>query len=107
MAGLATREVAMAYTSGAVERAMKAQEVILRALAGTLTWIQAAEILGLSARSVRRWRWRLEQYGYEGLFDRRRRGPSPQRAPPGAVERRLALFRDPHQGVHVRPFHHL
>jgi len=97
----------MAYTSGAVERAMKAQEVILRALAGTLTWIQAAEILGLSARSVRRWRWRLEQYGYEGLFDRRRRVPSPKRAPVAEMQRLLALYRDRYQGFNVRHFHQL
>ena len=43
---MATEEVAMAYPPGAVERAMKAHEVIMRALNGQLTWIQAAEILG-------------------------------------------------------------
>jgi hypothetical protein len=44
------------YTKTAVERAMKVQEVILRALAKKITWWQAAEILGLSDRSMRRWR---------------------------------------------------
>jgi transposase len=97
----------MSYAPGAMERAMKAQEVIVRALAGTLTWIQAAEILGLSARSVRRWRWRLEQYGYDGLFDRRRRIPSPKRAPVAEVQRVLALYRDRYQGFNVRHFHQL
>jgi transposase len=95
----------MSYAPGAVERAMKAQEVIMRALAGTLTWIQAAEILGLSTRSVRRWRWRLEQAGYDGLFDRRRRMPSPKRAPVAEVEQLLALYRDRYQGFNVRHFH--
>jgi hypothetical protein len=37
----------MAYLAGAVERAMKVQEVILRALSGQLTWLQAADILDL------------------------------------------------------------
>jgi transposase len=97
----------MPYAAGTVERAMKAQEVIVRALAGTLTWIQAAEILGLSARTVRRWRWRLEHYGYEGLFDRRRRVPSPKRAPVAEVQRVLALYRDRYQGFNVRHFHQL
>ena len=32
---------------------------------------QAAEILGISDRSMRRWRGLYEQHGYEGLFDRR------------------------------------
>ena len=70
----------MAYPLGAVERAMKVQEVIVRALAGQLTWIQAADILGRSPRSIRRLRWKLERFGYEGLFDRRRQTPSPKRA---------------------------
>ena len=53
----------MAYPHRAVERAMKVQEVIMRALAGQLTWLQAADILGRSPRSIRRLRWKLEQYG--------------------------------------------
>jgi hypothetical protein len=46
----------MLYPSDAVERAMKVHEVIMRALDGQLTWIQAAEILGRSPRSIRRLR---------------------------------------------------
>ena len=44
------------YPRAAVERAMKAQEVILRAMAKKITWLQAAEIIGISDRSMRRWR---------------------------------------------------
>src|SRR3989442_1478499 len=44
----------MVYVAGAVERAMKVQEVILRALSGQLTWLQAADILDRSPRSIRR-----------------------------------------------------
>jgi hypothetical protein len=80
----------MAYPCGAVERAMKVQEVILRALDGKLTWPQAADILGRSPRSIRRLRWRLEHIGYDGLFDRRRRRPSPKRAPIVEIQRVLA-----------------
>ena len=97
----------MLYPPGAVERAMKAHEVIMRALDGQLTWIQAAEILGRSPRSIRRLRWRLEQYGYDGLFDRRRRTPSPKRAPVAEVQRLLALYRHRYQGFNVRHFHAL
>lgn len=97
----------MAYAPGAVERAMKVQEVIIRAIDGQLTWIQAAEILGLSARTVRRWRRRLEVYGYNGLFDRRRRVPSPRRAPVAEVQRLLALYREHYAGFNVRHFHQL
>ncbi len=46
------------YRKAAVERAMKVQEVILRALAKKITWWQAAEIIGISDRQMRRWRER-------------------------------------------------
>jgi len=104
---MAIGEVAMSYAPGAVERAMKVQEVIVQALAGQLTWIQAADILQLSPRSVRRWRWRLERDGYDGLFDRRRRVPSPKRAPVAEVQRVLALYRERYHGFNVRHFHQL
>jgi transposase len=104
---MVTEEVAMAYPPGAVERAMKAHEVIMRALNGQLTWIQAAEILGRSPRSIRRLRWLLQHRGYDGLFDRRRRTPSPKRAPVAEVQRLLALYRERYQGFNVRHFHQL
>ena len=50
---------------------MKVQEVILRALAKRITWWQAAEIIGISDRQMRRWHERYEEFGYDGLFDRR------------------------------------
>src|SRR5206468_2525503 len=43
----------MLYAAAAVERAMKIQQVIMRALSGAITWLQAADILGLDPRSVR------------------------------------------------------
>src|SRR5256885_4965661 len=90
---MAAEEVAMVYSLGAVERAMKVQEVILRAIDGQLTWLQAADILGRSPRSIRRLRWKLERFGYEGLFDRRRQTPSPKRAPLAEIQHLLALYR--------------
>src|SRR5262244_2971152 len=97
----------MAYARGVVERAMTIQEVILRAIAGQLTWLQAADILGRSPRSIRRLRWKLEHEGYEGLFDRSRQTPSPKRAPVAEVQRMLALYRDRYHGFNVRHFHQL
>lgn len=58
---------------------MKVQEVLLRAMAKKITWWQAAEIIGVSARTMRRWRERLEQDGYDGLADRRKGVVSPKR----------------------------
>src|SRR5438477_2503474 len=104
---MVSEEEAMAYSCGAVERAMKVQEVILRAIDGKLTWVQAADILGYSPRTIRRIRWRLQHYGYDGLLDRRRQTPSPKRAPVAEVQRVLALYRERYQGFNVRHFHQL
>jgi Homeodomain-like domain len=58
-------------SKAAVERAMKIQEVILRAMAKKITWWEAAEILGFSERHLRRIRERYQQFGYESMFDKR------------------------------------
>src|SRR5260370_1863114 len=50
----------MLYAAAVVERAMKMQEVILRVLSGALTWLQAADILDLDPRTLRRWRARVD-----------------------------------------------
>ena len=67
-------------SAAAVERAMKLQDVMLRAMAKRITWFQAAEILGISCRQMQRWKTRFQREGYEGLFDRRRGIPSPPRS---------------------------
>lgn len=92
------------YSGPAVERAMKVQEVILRAASGQITWWQAAEIVGLSDRSMRRWRERYARTGYDGLFDRRQH-PSPLRVPLETVERVLRLYRERYFDFNVRHFH--
>ncbi len=51
------------YSKAAMERAMKVQEVILRAMAKRITWWQAAEIVGISDRWMRRWRERYQEFG--------------------------------------------
>ncbi len=95
----------MGYSEAAWERAMKMQEVILKALSGEIHWFQAAEILGLSTRTMRRYRIGLEKWGYEGLFDRRRRSPSPRSVPVGEVKRILGLYRERYRGWNVRHFY--
>jgi len=98
-------EERMGYSEAAWERAMKIQEVILRALSGEIHWFQAAEILGLSTRTMRRYRVGLEKWGYEGLFDRRRRSPSPRSVPVAEVKRILGLYRERYRGWNVRHFY--
>src|SRR5258706_15280675 len=101
----------MAYTRPAVERVMKVQEAILRALSGRQSWLQVADVLGVSPRTVRRLRWRYEQYGYDGVVDHRRRRPSPRAGPVAEVQRVLRLYRerygprDGHSGFNIRHFY--
>src|SRR5215212_2699728 len=93
------------YTPAAVERAMKVQEVILQARSKVITWLEAAEILGSRPRTMRRWKWKMEHYGIVGVFDSRRRSPSPRRTPVADVDRILTLYRDRYSGFNVRHFH--
>jgi hypothetical protein len=93
------------YTKAAMERAMKVQEVMLRAWARKITWWQAAEILGITDRHMRRIRERYEQFGYHGLFDRRRGKLSPKRVPVATVEKVLGLYREQYFDLNVRHFH--
>ena len=39
-----------------MERMMKLQDVLLKAMAKKITWWQAAEIIGVTDRTMRRWR---------------------------------------------------
>jgi len=92
-------------SAAAVERAMKLQDVMLRAMAKRITWYQAAEILGISCRQMQRWKTRFEHEGYEGLFDRRRGTPSPKRVPLTTVETVLRLYQEQYFDFNVRHFH--
>jgi transposase len=74
------------YPKAAMERAMKVQDVMWQATAKKITWWQAAEILGISDRPMRRWRERYEEEGYNGLFDRRRGKASSRRVPVATVQ---------------------
>ncbi len=93
------------YLRAAMERAMKVQEVMLQAMAKKITWFQAAEIMGISDRHMRRWRERYQEGGFRGLFDRRRGKPSPKRVPMAVLERVLELYREKYFDFNLRHFH--
>jgi transposase len=93
------------YPRAAVERMMKVQEVILRAMAKKITWWQAAEIIGMSDRNMRRLHWRYREHGYDGLMDRRVGQPSSKRVPLAVVEQVFRLYREKYFDLNVRHFH--
>ena len=85
---------------------MKVQDVMLQAMAKKIiTWWQAAEILGISDRHMRRCRERYEEEGYNGLLDRRRGKPSRRRVPLATVEKVFALYRERYFDLSVQHFH--
>jgi len=58
-------------------KAMTRKEVIVRAIAKEITWIQAAWICGITDRHMRRLKERYQAWGYDGLVDQR--GGRPRR----------------------------
>jgi transposase len=94
-----------AISAAEMERMMKVQEVILRAMAGRLKWWDAAEILGVTDRTMRRWRQRYEEHGYDGLYDRRKGRPSPKKIAVKTLEEVLGLYREKYFDFNVRHFH--
>src|ERR1700691_4892729 len=93
------------YSRAAMEQAMKVQDVMLQAMAKKITWYQAAEIIGISDRHMRRWRERYEEGGFRGLFDRRQGKPSPKRVPVAVVEQVLELYREKYFDLNLSHFH--
>jgi transposase len=87
------------------ERTMKVQEVILRAMAKKISWWQAAEILGISERTMRRWKFGYETHGFRALYDKRKGKPSWRKTPTAEVERVMALYREHYADLNVVHFH--
>lgn len=93
------------YSASAMERMMKLQDVLLKAMAKKITWWAAAEIIGVSDRTIRRMREKLEREGYSGLADRRKGRVSSHRVPLKTAEEVLRLYREEYSDFNVRHFH--
>lgn len=89
----------------AMEKAMTRQEIILRAFAKKISWIEAAEILDISCRHLRRIREKYEEVGYSALFDKRVGKASPKRIPVEVVEQVMGLYRDKYFDLNVKHYH--
>jgi transposase len=85
-------------------RRMGFEDVLGRAERSELSQMEAAELLGVSERTFRRWRDRQREHGAAGLLDRRLQ-PSLRRAPVAEIERMLGLYRDLYRGFTVKHFH--
>ena len=85
-------------------RRMRFTDVLGRSERSELSQMEAAELLGISERTFRRWRDRHRDAGLMGLTDRRL-GPSLRRASVLEIERMLGLYREVYRGFTVKHFH--
>jgi len=86
---------------------MRFEDLLDRHERGFVTQVEAAEMLGVSERTFRRWQVRHRDEGREGLRDRRIGKPSSRRAAVAELERMLGLYREHYEGFTVKHFHEL
>jgi transposase len=86
-------------------RRMKFEEVYGRWRERRLSQAEAAEILGMSERSFRRWRDRYDGEGAAGLLDRRLGKASARRVPVDQIDQVLTLYRERYGGFTAQHFH--
>jgi transposase len=83
---------------------MKFEAVLGRWQRQELSQMEAAEILGVTERTFRRWHQRYEEDGSDGLLDRRLGKPSPKRVPEAWADRVEELYRERYSGFNARHF---
>jgi transposase len=86
-------------------RVIKFRRVLGRYEASELNQIEAAELLGITERTFRRWCHRYDEAGEAGLLDRRLGGVSGKRVPVDRLEEVEALYRTRYNGFTARHFH--
>jgi len=74
------------------------------AMTKKITWWQAA-IIGIMTGRCDAGKERYEEFGSDGLFDRRLGKPGPKRVPVKTVEQVLGLYRESYFDLKVRHFH--
>jgi transposase len=86
-------------------RQMRFEGLLERHERRELSQQEAAELLGVSERTFRRWRDRWRDEGTEGLRDRRIGKPSSRRAAAEEILRMLGLYEERYTGFTVKHFH--
>jgi transposase len=86
-------------------RAMTRREVITKAIARQLTWQQAAQVLGITARHMRRIRRVVERHGMSAVMDQRGKRPRRKRIKAATIELLIRLKRDVYADFSVRHFY--
>jgi hypothetical protein len=85
-------------------RAMTKRSVIMRVFEGKLTWLQAADILGVTPRHMRRVRSLIEHRGYDAIRDHRGSTPRRKRISAEVLGKICQLRRDKYRDYSVQHF---
>ncbi len=86
-------------------RAVTRREVITKAITGRLSWVQAAEIIGVTARHMRRIRWVVENKGVAAVMDQRGGRPHRRRVAAALIKELVRLKREEYQDFSVQHFY--
>lgn len=84
---------------------IKFLSILSRYEAAEFSQLEAAELLGMSERTFRRWSQRFEEDGEAGLLDRRVGKASGKRVPVGREAEVEALYRTRYAGFTAKHFH--
>jgi len=85
-------------------KAMTKEQVFVKALEKRISWLQAADILGVTPRHMRRIRWSVERYGMDVLKDGRS-GSRRKRIPGATIKELCRLKRELYPDFSIRHFH--
>ena len=86
-------------------RMLKFRDVLSSWESGSLSQLEGAEALGISERTFRRYVYRFEADGPEGLVDRRLGRRSGRAVPDAKAEEVEKLYRERYHGFTAKHFH--
>ena len=85
-------------------KGMTTKEVIVKAIEGKLSWVQAADILGYTPRHMRRLKTMWLRQGYDGIRDQRGMQPRRRRIPLATIRALCALKRRQYPDFSIQHF---
>lgn len=86
-------------------KAMTRREVVLKAIEGRITWLQAADICCITARHMRRLKRQYEKHGFDGIVDHRGGRPRRKRIQVKTIQELCRLKREVYADFSTKHFH--
>jgi transposase len=86
-------------------KAMTRREIITKAINGQISWVAAADIIGITARQMRRIRRAIERSGMSAVMDQRGGRPRRKRITPETIRELCRLKHDVYPDFSIRHFY--